>query len=650
MSSSDENESDSSDESDSSSSEDSEEEEDNELLGQVQADEKAVMIDKASAFIDRANNAAKTIQRMFYARQARDHMRDLSLQIYKEGIDEESNYPYWKNTRTGEIRWDIPPFYWRPERETVPKLKQLSTLEERLEKMRNERRKRPDPDDHMPLCLPSGEKYEGMTKYGDKNVPKGVGVMLYPNGGRYGGEWGAGGRRHGWGSMRFPDGSTYEGEFVDGKEAGLGVKIERNGSYYYGMWRLGCRHGLGCSFDIILQECYHGQFANDMPNGHGVLYSFEMDPQSGYKSREGEFKNGAFLNTTPRLCCDDVPDLKLETTRNEAKIEAHKKAAEARKMATSAAESRTKAIQARQRAGDERKRTRLTSDAKKLKLLRHAGDASGISTEVDPYIRFLETELEAAERKRNAAERRLRQVEHSASLAEQQWTESASSNAVLIRERDEANARAAKAISWKPVAVTRWDDMQEMRDAILQLRVALHTSRKQETLLSKRANNAERRARMLQQKLNAKMSNMASMRNLKQSQKSHRPMLSRSVSLHLPESRGYSRGALSSAGSSVAGMLPPLPSRGSSVGVRELIVASPPGSPLYYSPIRDEQGRAVSPLQPASRVPSPTRSFTPNMDQRPPTAADEVYVGTLLDHKFAEPPPRQRRRMKARYD
>ena len=44
---------DSSDESDSSSSsEDSEEEEDNELLGQVQTDEKALMIDKASALVE----------------------------------------------------------------------------------------------------------------------------------------------------------------------------------------------------------------------------------------------------------------------------------------------------------------------------------------------------------------------------------------------------------------------------------------------------------------------------------------------------------------------------------------------------------------------------------------------------------------------
>ena len=165
-----------------------------------------------------------------------------------------------------------------------------------------------------------------------------------------------------------------------------------------------------------------------------------------------------------------------------------------------------------------------------------------------------------------------------------------------------------------------------MRDAILQLRVALHTSRKQETLLSKRANNAERRARMLQQKLNAKMSNMASMRNLKQSQKSHRPMLSRSVSLHLPESRILSRGAIfrwklgcrNASTSSLARLFR---------WRARLIVASPPGSPLYYSPIRDEQGRAVSPLQPASRVPSPTRSFTPNMDQRPPTAADESMLG-----------------------
>ena len=77
-------------------------------------------------------------------------------------------------------------------------------------------------------------------------------------------------------------------------------------------------------------------------------------------------------------------------------------------------------------------RDTLTSDAKKLKLLRHAGDT----------VEFLLVDLTSlpgdraggSGEKAECCRAELRQVEHSASVAEQQWTESASSNAVLIRE------------------------------------------------------------------------------------------------------------------------------------------------------------------------------------------------------------------------
>ena len=99
------------------------------------------------------------------------------------------------------------------------------------------------------------------------------------------------------------------------------------------------------------QECYHGQFANDMPNGHGVLYSFEMDPQSG-QVRERVSSRMGRSQTRRRAFAAMMYLAWLGTTRNEAKIEVIKRL-QKQKMATQ--QSRGRRRFARQRAGDERK-------------------------------------------------------------------------------------------------------------------------------------------------------------------------------------------------------------------------------------------------------------------------------------------------------
>ena len=89
--------------------------------------------------------------------------------------------------------------------------------------------------------------------------------------------------------------------------------------------------------------------------------------------------------------------------------------------------------------------------------------------EADPYTSFLEAELASSHRKQAAAERKLRQAQRMATLAEQQWTEAASFNSTMSNERNVAKEEAAAALRWKPTAEARWQNISEMRDMVSSL-------------------------------------------------------------------------------------------------------------------------------------------------------------------------------------
>ena len=72
------------------------------------------------------------------------------------------------------------------------------------------------------------------------------------------------------------------------------------------------------------------------------------------------------------------------------------------------------------------------------------------------YTQFLESELASSHRKQKAAERRLKQTQRMATLAEQQWTEAASYNSTMANERNVAQEDAARSKKWKPTAEARW--------------------------------------------------------------------------------------------------------------------------------------------------------------------------------------------------
>lgn len=87
----------------------------------------------------------------------------------------------------------------------------------------------------------SGNEYLGMF---DRNVMQGYGVMTYANGNTYEGEWHAN-MPNGKGTYTLARGGKYVGYFVDGKFEGQGTMYYGDGSYYQGEWKNNLRHGEG---------------------------------------------------------------------------------------------------------------------------------------------------------------------------------------------------------------------------------------------------------------------------------------------------------------------------------------------------------------------------------------------------------------------
>ena len=94
-----------------------------------------------------------------------------------------------------------------------------------------------------------GDVYEGYTKWCDgaadslcPNNPgplrHGHGVVTYPNGANYDGEW-EDGKSHGHGVLTFASGEKHDGEWKDNQQHGHGVYTYANGSKYDGEWKNG---------------------------------------------------------------------------------------------------------------------------------------------------------------------------------------------------------------------------------------------------------------------------------------------------------------------------------------------------------------------------------------------------------------------------
>jgi hypothetical protein len=305
---------------------------------------------------------------------ARKRLRVMCSAAWERVQDKESGDYFYRKIATGEVRWDQPSFYVPPEgvinTNSAPSTQQLlETAKERLQYLRENRPTVESTD--WPLVLPSGNRYEGQCGNFGSDKPHGAGVLSYLMGGRYMGEF-VRGRRHGWGVMIYPNGSSYEGEWVDDRITGMGVKCETNGTRYEGEWVADEFVGIGIYMDAR-GMIYQGEFSEGNRHGYGVEFLFEEATNGRHNVLAGKWERNNFLSGDPRLCCDTPdPITQPGRERDGAVLKAHEMARRARVLVRVVAENRSKANQARRRGNDERKRTMLTMDTKRLQGMARA--------------------------------------------------------------------------------------------------------------------------------------------------------------------------------------------------------------------------------------------------------------------------------------
>jgi len=127
---------------------------------------------------------------------------------------------------------------------------------------------------------PSGSKYVGEFKDGKYN---GQGTITHPDGEQYVGEY-KDGKRDGQGAHTYPSGSKYVGEFKDGKYNGQGTFTYPDDSKYVGEYKDGIKNGLG-TYTFPSGEKYVGEFKDGKYTGKGALFKVN-----------GEIKYGTFSN------------------------------------------------------------------------------------------------------------------------------------------------------------------------------------------------------------------------------------------------------------------------------------------------------------------------------------------------------------------
>ena len=128
----------------------------------------------------------------------------------------------------------------------------------------------------------SGEKYVGEWKDGNKN---GQGTYTYFLGEKYVGEW-KDGKWNGQGTLTFPDGEKYVGEYKDNKRDGQGTLTLSGGSKYVGEWKDGNKNGQG-TYTYSSGETWTGEWVdNERHTGEGTIIM-----PDGLKY-VGEFKDG----------------------------------------------------------------------------------------------------------------------------------------------------------------------------------------------------------------------------------------------------------------------------------------------------------------------------------------------------------------------
>ena len=131
--------------------------------------------------------------------------------------------------------------------------------------------------------------YKGEWKNGEKWRPNGLGVMTYPDGHKYVGEW-KNGKYNGQGTYTYPDGQKYVGRWKDDKRNGQGTFTYPDGGKYVGRWKDGEPNGQG-SETLPDGQKYKGKWKNGEYHGQGTLTLLNGDKYEG-KFKDGEKWNG----------------------------------------------------------------------------------------------------------------------------------------------------------------------------------------------------------------------------------------------------------------------------------------------------------------------------------------------------------------------
>jgi hypothetical protein len=123
-------------------------------------------------------------------------------------------------------------------------------------------------------------------------IRHGSGLMLYPNGDIYFGNW-KNDQRTGRGVLLEANGDTYDGKWKNDKRNGKGTFIDMNGDKYNGEWLNDNMNGNG----IFLENdgvIYKGHWVNNMLNGYGVFIDINSEKYEGEWKDDKKHGYGVF--------------------------------------------------------------------------------------------------------------------------------------------------------------------------------------------------------------------------------------------------------------------------------------------------------------------------------------------------------------------
>ena len=123
----------------------------------------------------------------------------------------------------------------------------------------------------------------------------GRGVMSYPNGCRYAGEF-VDDMRQGHGKCWYPRGlGVYNGQWYQNEKHGVGSMVYANGNVYDGMWHRDHHNGKGTLLMKGGAEMYAGEFVDSKRHGQGVLMHEDGNVYKGMWANDVQHGEGVLI-------------------------------------------------------------------------------------------------------------------------------------------------------------------------------------------------------------------------------------------------------------------------------------------------------------------------------------------------------------------